>query len=235
MTTLITFNKKKKVGVVYFAKRKILRKFSFDKKKYKLIKNEFQGQGWYQSRQKIIFNTPRFITKKSKDYIDLPIILGNKKNFWNYLGENYYEAELTIKHYKKIWPQKKIVPSHGDLTFSNIIFTKNDGPIIIDWENFLVKKMNWGFDLSYFLISTIALPSIFHKDERIKTKELILVEKLWKVAFASKKYKYLNKPVSFLKSNFGITFILRDRYDYFPNLLSKYKIDQINEALKFTF
>ena len=85
MTTLITFNKKKKVGVVYFAKRKILRKFSFDKKKYKLIKNEFQGQGWYQSRQKIIFNTPRFITKKSKDYIDLPIILGNKKNFWNTL------------------------------------------------------------------------------------------------------------------------------------------------------
>ena len=95
--------------------------------------------------------------------------------------------------------------------------------------------MQWGYDLSYFLISTVSLPSIFYKDTKIRNKELLLLEKLWKVAFKSKKYQYLNKPVNFIKRNFGRTFILRDRSDYFPNLLSKHKIDQINEVLKFNF
>ena len=124
-----------------------------------------------------------------------------------------------------------MVPCHGDLTFSNIIFNNNQ-PIIIDWENFLANKMVWGFDLSYFLISTVSLPSLFHKDKKIKNQELILLEKLWRNTFKSKKQKFLHKPVNYLKSSFGKTFIMRDYFDYFPNLLSKYKIEQINEVLK---
>ena len=235
MTTLITFNKKKKLGVAYIPSKKIIRKFTFDKTRYKLIKNESKGHSWYHLQRKKILKTSKSLITVNKSYIETPIILGNKRKFWNYLEKNYDESISVIEHYKKIWPNKKITPCHGDLTFSNIIFDRNNIPIIVDWENFLSRKMQWGYDLSYFLISTVSLPSIFYKDTKIRNKELLLPEKLWKVAFKSKKYQYLNKPVNFIKRNFGRTFILRDRSDYFPNLLSKHKIDQINEVLKFNF
>jgi hypothetical protein len=92
--------------------------------------------------------------------------------------------------------------------------------------------MNWGFDLSYFLISTVSLPSITYKEKKIKEKELFLLSELWIETFKNKKYKYLNKPVNFLKSSFGKTFILRNYSNYYPNLISSYKTQQINEALK---
>lgn len=235
MTTLITFNKKKKLGVLYNPQKKIIKKFSFDKKRHKLIENEKKGFKWYYGRSKILFKNFKPIVSRNKYYVEFPIILGYKKKFWDYLEKNYEEAEAVIEHYKKVWPNQKIVPCHGDLTFSNVIFKKNNSLIIIDWENFLDKKIHWGFDLSYFLISTVSLPSIFHNNEKIKSKELLLLENLWRKAFKIKRYKYLNKPVNYIKSNFGRTFILRDYHDYFPNLLSKFKIDQINEALKINF
>jgi len=227
MSALITFNKERKIGVVYFSQEKKIRKFTLEKSKYKLIKNEIRGVKWYQLRQKI---KDKIIDNK-KNYLDLKIIKGEQRKYWNYLEENYEYAESVIFHYKKIWPKKKIVPCHGDLTFSNVIF-KKFLPEIIDWENFLKNKMDWGFDLSYFLISTVSLPSIFHMEDKIKEKELLLLNRLWKQTFTNKKYKYLNKPVNFIKSNFGKTFILRNYNNYFPNLLSKYKIDQINETIK---
>ena len=162
----------------------------------------------------------------------MPIIKGKKKKFWDYLEKNYEDTFAVISHYQKIWPNKKLVPCHGDLTFSNIIFGKKDSIQIIDWENFSNNKMYWGFDLSYFLISTVSLPSIFNKDKKIKETELLLLEKLWKKTFANVNYKYLSKPVSFLKSNFGKTFVLRNYSNYYPNLLSQHKIKQINESLK---
>jgi len=235
MTTLISFNKKKKVGVAYINQKKIIRKFTFDKQKYRFIKNESNGFKWYSSRQKIISNFSKIFISKSKNYIEFPIIIGKQIMFWDYLEKNYDESIAVISHYKKIWPNQKIVPSHGDLTFSNIIFNKNKNPTIIDWENFLPNKMSWGFDLSYFLISTVSLPSIFHKDKKIRHQELLLLEKIWKKAFKLKRYDYLNKPATFIKFSFGKTFILRNFSDYFPNLLSKYKIEQINEALKINF
>ena len=168
MTTLITFNKKKKLGVAYIPSKKIIRKFTFDKTRYKLIKNESKGHSWYHLQRKKILKTSKSLITVNKSYIETPIILGNKRKFWNYLEKNYDESISVIEHYKKIWPNKKITPCHGDLTFSNIIFDKNNIPIIVDWENFLSRKMQWGYDLSYFLISTVSLPSIFYKDTKIR-------------------------------------------------------------------
>ena len=39
MSALITFNKERKIGVVYFSQEKKIRKFTLEKSKYKLIKN----------------------------------------------------------------------------------------------------------------------------------------------------------------------------------------------------
>jgi len=232
MSTLITFNKEKKTGVIYFPKNKIVRKFTIKKKNYKLIKNEIKGISWYQSKQRNIYKKPKIIIESKKNNLDIKIINGKQIKFWTYLEENFELAKLVIYHYKNIWPNKKIVPCHGDLTFSNIIFKKDNQPQIIDWENFLINKMNWGFDLSYFLISTVSLPSITYKEKKIKEKELFLLSELWIETFKNKKYKYLNKPVNFLKSSFGKTFILRNYSNYYPNLISSYKTQQINEALK---
>ena len=81
MTTLINFNKKKKIWVAYLPQKNVIRKFTFDKKRYKLIKNEAKGFQWYQSRCKIIFKRSKKIIHKAKYYIDFPIIKGKKKIF----------------------------------------------------------------------------------------------------------------------------------------------------------
>ena len=57
------------------------------------------------------------------------------------------------------------MPYHGDLTLSNIIFTKNEVRFI-DWENYENNKL-WGLDISYFLLSLIILPSIANRKNTI--------------------------------------------------------------------
>jgi len=231
MTTLFNYNSTKKMGVIYYPKKKIVRKFINDKQSFVLLKKEYKGFKWYQSRRKLIFNKSKINIILKKNYLDFPVFKGRKKKFWDYLETNYEEAETVLNHYKKLWPTKKIVPCHGDLVFSNIIFKKSSLPIIIDWENFLQSNI-WGLDLCYFLVSTIALPSIFHKDYKINNNELILFERLWKIAFKNKKYNYLKNPVSFLKSKYGLIFKRRKYFDYYPNKLSSYAIKQINESVK---
>tara|TARA_Y100000741_G_scaffold364359_1_gene355100 strand:- start:878 stop:1573 length:696 start_codon:yes stop_codon:yes gene_type:complete len=231
MTILFNYNSTKKMGVIYDPDLKIVRKFINGRKSQILLKNEKKGFKWYQSRRQLIFNKSIKIINSKKNYLDFPIFKGKQKKFWDYLEINYEEAEIVVKQYQKLWPNKKKVPCHGDLVFSNVIFTKNSHPIIIDWENFLYSNI-WGFDLCYFLVSTIALPSIFNKDQKIKENELILFENLWKKAFENKKYIYLKKPVNFLKSKYGLIFKKRKYLDYYPNKLSSYIINQINEAAK---
>ena len=229
MTTLFNYNLDKKTGVIYYPQKKIIRKFTSNSKNLILLKNEYKGFNWYQSRCKIIFKSSSKVISYKKKYIDLPIFKGRQNKFWTYLDSNHEDALVVLKHYQKVWPNNKLVPSHGDLTFSNIIFRKNNFPVFIDWENFY-NLHTWGFDLSYFLISTISLPSIFYKDEKIKNSELLLFENLWKKVFKNKDYAYLKKPVNYLKSRFGKIFRLRNYADYYPNQLSSYKINQINEA-----
>ena len=91
--------------------------------------------------------------------------------------------------------------------------------------------MNWGYDLAYFFFSFVALPSIYHNEKAIINKELDLLLKFWKKVFKDKNCPFLKCPVNFLKKNYGKTFLLRSKNDYYPNLLSSLKIKQINETL----
>ena len=232
MSFLISFNKIRKVGIIYLPKKKIFRKFTIKNKNYKLINNERQGINWYSlALNKIKKNQIKFEKNYEKDSIDIPLIRGKHIKFWRPLKENVEYAKKVILHYNQVWPKKKIVPCHGDLTFSNIIFKKKNKPQIIDWENFLTKKMSWGYDLAYFLISTVALPSIHLKEKRIRIDELYLLEILWKKLFLNQNYDYLKNPIYFFKKNYLKTFILRNYNNYYPNLLSSKKIIQINEAI----
>ena len=41
------FNKARKIGVIYYPKKKLIRKFSLNKKNILLLKNEVKGIKWY--------------------------------------------------------------------------------------------------------------------------------------------------------------------------------------------
>ena len=124
MTTLFNYNYSKGMGVIYYPQKKIIRKFISEKKSSILLKNEYKGFNWYQSRCKFVFNKSDKIISYKKHYIDFPIYKGRQNKFWNYLDINFEDTKIVLDNYVKIWPKRKIVPCHGDLAFSNIIFRK---------------------------------------------------------------------------------------------------------------
>lgn len=230
MNISINFNKQRNVGVICFNKNRLIRKFITKKKNQKLIENEANGLNWYSIQKKNL--KEKYILNKNKNYIDLRLIEGKQVKYWDTLEKNIEYAKKVIAHYIQVWPSRKITPCHGDLTFSNIIFKTNCVPHIIDWENFLIKKSSWGYDLAYFLISTVALPNIYFKKKKINKNDLYLLNNLWNKIFINKDFDYLIDPITYFKKNYRKTFILRTFKNYYPNLLSKNQINQIYEALK---
>ena len=88
---------------------------------------------------------------------------------------------------------------HGDLTLDNIIFKKR-GLFIIDWEYFGGKKKLWGYDVAYFVLSSLCLPYICHKkifpkDETLfincgkNYRKTVLVKKFYQVLLSISKKK----------------------------------------------
>ena len=143
MTTLFNFNLAKSTGVIYYSENNIIRKFSLNTNKRKLL-NEYKGFKWYfkKSKIKIKNKAPLIEYFKNENYLNLPLIKGNKVPFWISIKETKNLIEILISHYLKVWPKNNITPYHGDLTIDNVLFENLNNPIIIDWEFF--KKMNCG-------------------------------------------------------------------------------------------
>ena len=232
MTTLFNYNLSKHTGTMFIKENKTIRKFSTSQKGLKLLKNEYQGFEWYKKqiahKLKISVKSCKF--NLSKDYIDFNIILGKQLNYWDNISKNFTHVQQVTENYKLIWPENKFVPCHGDLTLSNIIFREKKYPFIIDWENFYKKEL-WGYDVCYFLISCLVLPSIVFK-KKISVNEFVLFEKLWKNFYENKFLFYRADPISYLKKRFKKTFKNRNYEDFFPNKISKELSNQISEITK---
>ncbi len=201
MTYLIRYNLNKNTGVFYDGKKRVIRKFFINlKKKFKLnlIKNEFRGYKWYLNRLKKSKKLKYSIISNNLNYIQVPLIRGKKYMFWDNFIFNKNEIQIVINHYKKVWPNKKKVPFHGDLTLENIIFLNNSNIFLVDWENFREKE-EWGLDLSYFLISLIVLPNLNKNNKIIDVKEMQQFKIIWKNTFLNKNYDYLIDPLEYLK------------------------------------
>ena len=157
----------------------------------------------------------------------MPYFNGTKYKFWNNFLGNKKEIFLVLNHYKKIWPKNnKIVPYHGDLTLSNIIF--NDGKVrIIDWENFEKDKL-WGLDICYFILSLIILPSISKKTNKLLKNSADNFVFIWKSFFKNYDFEYLNDPVYYLKKNTNL------QKNNFLNLIPKNLKKEINFILNET-
>ena len=227
------FNFSKKSGTYIDGEEKFIYKFylNTEKKNIKNSKliNEYRGNYWYLSkiRYKRIRNLQIIKKPKKFNLIKMPYFNGTKYKFWNNFLGNKKEIFLVLNHYKKIWPKNnKIVPYHGDLTLSNIIF--NDGKVrIIDWENFEKDKL-WGLDICYFILSLIILPSISKKTNKLLKNSADNFVFIWKSFFKNYDFEYLNDPVYYLKKNTNL------QKNNFLNLISKNLKKEINFILNET-
>jgi thiamine kinase-like enzyme len=229
MTTLFNLNKDKETGVIYFSKEKIIRKFFNNSISKNYLSKEISGIKWYNKRLKVKKKSFTNILEKKNNYIDILPIKGVQQKFWKKTWQNEYRAKLVIDYYLDIWPKAHKVPSHGDLTFSNIIFD-GDKIKIIDWENFN-KNNVWGYDLCYFLISFILLPNINNDKNLINENDLYVFKKLWLQVFQNKDFRYLSNPIGFLKKNFKLMNNKKRNKNFFINKVSNEKIQQINKII----
>ena len=181
------------------------------------------GYSWYLKRLKKK-NINIKIKSTNQNYFEIPLIFGKKINFWKRIIHLTDRVNIILNHYKEIWPNKSLVPYHGDLTLDNIIFTDDRKVIFIDWENYCEKE-EWGLDLGYFLLSLIILPSITKKKKIINFTDIDFLKFYWNKVFKNKDYNYLNDPLEYLK----IKQNLKNNFFFKINLDMK---KQINNALK---
>ena len=228
MNLIFYFNKIKKTGILINSKKKQIRKFSSDSKSLALLSNEKRGYNWYLSQKKIKQKTLKIEPTKKYPFLDFPLIKGKEVLYSSFLSENYDYVEKVLNFYKDLWPNKIITPSHGDLTLANVIFLKNSLEII-DWENFTSKK-EWGYDICYFLISSLTLPFIIKKKTLINKKELLIFEKLWKNFYQNNNFSYKHNPIKYIKNSVKSD-KLRNNKKFFLKKLSRYQINQIIETI----
>ena len=179
MTTLIRSSSHgNEVSIIYLSKHNIYRKISNTKVGNKYINNENEGINWYSNRKSI--SPHKYIKSywkgEGNSRIDLYRINGKRKNYNASLTENESALNKCLDHYIDQWPQKNIVPCHGDLTLDNVIFS-NSGIIFFDWEHFFIDGEEWGFDIAYLLLSAAFLP--YYNQCRLPQKDCLVFKKLW--------------------------------------------------------
>ena len=221
------------IEVVYLSKKKIYRKISETSYGQNLLDCEHKGLQWYlkrvkKNKSKIIKKFTRF---KNYSEINIKKFDGVKISYENSLIKNEKYLKQFILHYRHIWPKKKRVPCHGDMTFDNIIFNGNK-ILIIDWEYFKKSGEQWGFDLAYLILSAASFP--YYRDEFIPEKDQGILRKLWKkLIFLGLKGKIVVKPIDVFKNTFNSKLhwkkiIRKSPKKLFPYILSKKFINHIH-------
>ena len=198
------------VKVIYFKDKNIFRKETNTAYGKKLLMNELKGLKWFCKRKKIkiskIIDNKEF--KNNFCYIETIEFSGKKFDYLQPLHQTEKKIQNVIKLYLKIWPLKKKVPYHGDLTLDNIIFSK-DKIFIIDWECFKSSGEVWGNDLVYLALSAVCLP--YHKKGFIPERDQKILKKLW-LKFRNLKINntLLNDPIYFYKKQFKKTLAIHE-------------------------
>ena len=174
------------IKVSYILKNKIFRKVTNTSYGQMLLDQENKGFQWYANRinkGKSVF-IKNFVKSQHYCLIDIKKFDGIKINYENSLTLNYKHLNKFMFYYCKIWPRKKLVPCHGDMTLDNLIFKKNK-IFIIDWEHFKKPGEQWGFDLAYLILSAASLPYYRY--------DFLIVEKVKFIRFKRKNKNKTNR------------------------------------------
>ena len=212
------------------------RKTSFDPHGINLLSNEIKGLNWYSKKNNTIKSRILFkYSSQSFFILDLAELNGKQINFTNPFKMNFKYLKPVMRHYFK-HGTNNYEPVHGDLTFDNIIFGKNNSINIIDWEHFTLKKEPRGFDIVYLILSSIILPKInnFYVDE-FEKNNLILIFKNLKSYINNKNLLY--EPIDFFLDKFSSNphwrnIIARSPHKLYPFKLAKKDIKIIQSILK---
>tara|TARA_Y100001968_G_C18968470_1_gene531125 strand:- start:100 stop:627 length:528 start_codon:yes stop_codon:yes gene_type:complete len=133
--------------------------------------------------------------------LDMSLFKGNSVCYRASLRKTRPYVKSMIKHYFEVWSKEKYVPCHGDLTLSNIIFNKNFCPRIIDWEHFNEQGNIWGFDICYFVLSSLLLPNL--RKTNFEKNELKIFASFWKeLAEENIPKDLIYKPLTYLVNCF---------------------------------
>jgi hypothetical protein len=224
------------IKVSYISKNKIFRKVTNTPYGQMLLDRENRGFQWYANR--INKGKSAFIKNfiKSQHYcsIDIKQFDGIKINYENSLILNYRYLNKFMFYYCKTWPQKKLVPCHGDMTFDNLIFKKNK-IFIIDWEHFKKSGEQWGFDLAYLILSAASFP--YYRYDFLPEKDQKILNKLWKkLNLLGLRGKIRTRPIDVFKKTFENKIhwqkiIRRSPKKLFPYLLSKRFINHLHSII----
>ena len=237
MILIRPFSHGNEVSIFYDEAKKIFSKITFTSTGKSYVLNEKMGIQWYATNNNKDIN--KFISSSwnLKNYcrLDLKKINGRIYDYNLSLSKNLIIIENSILHYCNIWPKKKIVPCHGDLTIDNIIYNK--GKIVFyDWEHFNLDGEKWGFDIVYLVLSSILLPNFFERS--IPRKDLKIFSHLWRslinlgvdISILNDPFPYYDKV--FNGSKFWKLIIANSPSKMFPLVTDESLKIQINKEIK---
>ena len=191
-----------KIAVIEFGSSNLIRKVTSERSSVHYLEKEHSGILWYQT----ISNLPsthltRFLSRDEYWHLDFPKYEGTSFPYLSTLDVSADYATRVIDHYFSCWPKTSIAPCHGDLTFSNILFTE-ERVTFIDWEHFSVDGEVWGFDLAYFLLAALILPS--GPDLNLGTESLKAFSRLWtKLIEGGLNVEIVTEPISYFRKIFS--------------------------------
>ena len=213
-------------------------KSSTRKKEIEILKREIEGISFFNqySKNKIEYQK-KFINNYGK--IEIKKIDGNIVNPKKGFNNNIQYMDLVFDKYIELYHSSSINFSHGDLSFSNIIFSEKNC-FIIDWEHFSLNKLPIGFDLMYFIFENIFFEKKFkytknnyfikYVIEKIKyLKEIKLLSDIFKkgnilkniILILLKEKKIWNYEIKNLKNKFPVLQFDKKYIEEIDNLINE--------------
>lgn len=128
-------------------------KMAFNEDGASSIMREYDGINWYEKKLNVDNSAIVSFTHRGKAYASLELAYkdGQCGDLSKSVEENHASIKNALKHHVDIFETSDPCFNHGDYSFENVVFDKDDVLWVIDWEHFtdLLPK---GFDLAYCIM-----------------------------------------------------------------------------------
>ncbi len=220
------------ISVFYDKRKNVFYKVASSVRAVSGLRNEKNGWDWYLTNILRTEKLPRLV-EKDNEYARLEIskFYGEKISYTQKPENTIKRVDYFINYYLSCWPRNQQHSYHGDLTLSNIIW--GDIPYVIDWEQYGNRKIFWGFDVIYLLLSIIILP---YENFTIPSKNIL--KKLGMIFVKLEKNgvdkKILEQPAAEVKKAIKNIILPRancEKTKFFLLKFSELEVDILDECL----